>query len=143
MLSHENIRIPERGNQYSTNEANFESFPLYCRRFLHWFKSGADGQTYTSRYVGSLVADFHRTLLKGGIFFYPPTASNPEGKLRLLYEANPIAFVCEQAGGIASDGRRRIMEIEPDSVHQRTPLAVGSPYEMGVYLEYAGKEKGL
>jgi fructose-1,6-bisphosphatase I len=142
LLSHANIRIPERGNQYSTNEANFESFPLYCRRFLHWFKSGADGRTYTSRYVGSLVADFHRTLLKGGIFFYPPTASSPSGKLRLMYEANPIAFVCEQAGGTASDGSRRIMEIQPDSVHQRTPLAVGSPYEMGMYLDYAKKDMG-
>lgn len=141
MLSHKDIRIPERGNQYSTNEANFESFPLYCRRFLHWFKSGADGRPYTSRYVGSLVADFHRTLLKGGIFFYPPSAANPAGKLRLLYEANPIAFVCEQAGGIASDGGARIMEIQPQSVHQRTPLAVGSPYEMGLYLDYAKKEK--
>jgi fructose-1,6-bisphosphatase I len=141
MLSHPNIRIPERGSQYSTNEANFESFPLYCRRFLNWFKSGSDGRAYTSRYVGSLVADFHRTLLKGGIFFYPPTAASPKGKLRLLYEANPMAFVCEQAGGIASDGYRRIMDILPESVHQRTPLAVGSPYEMGLYLDYAKKEK--
>jgi fructose-1,6-bisphosphatase I len=142
MLSHPNIRIPERGNHYSVNEANCESFPLYCRRFLHWFKSGADGQAYTSRYVGSLVADFHRTLLKGGIFFYPPTAASPTGKLRLLYEANPIAFVAEQAGGVASDGHRRIMEIAPASVHQRTPLAVGSPYEMGVFHDYARKENG-
>jgi fructose-1,6-bisphosphatase I len=142
VLSHPNIRIPERGNQYSVNEANFESFPVYCRRFLHWFKSGADGRTYTSRYVGSLVADFHRTLLKGGIFFYPPTATSPSGKLRLLYEANPIAFLCEQAGGVASDGHRRIMEIVPESVHQRTPLAVGSTYEMNILHDYAKKHPG-
>ncbi len=141
VLSHPNIRIPERGSQYSVNESNFESFPVYCRRFLHWFKSGSDGRTYTSRYVGSLVADFHRTLLKGGIFFYPPTATSPSGKLRLLYEANPIAFVCEQAGGVASDGHQRIMEIAPESVHQRTPLAVGSPYELGIYCDFASKEK--
>lgn len=143
ILSHPNIRIPERGAQYSVNESNFESFPVYCRRFLHWFKSGADGQPYTSRYVGSLVADFHRTLLKGGIFFYPPTASSPSGKLRLLYEANPIAFVAEQAGGVASDGHRRILEIPPESVHQRTPLAVGSPYELGVFHDFARKENGV
>jgi fructose-1,6-bisphosphatase I len=141
-LSHPNIRIPERGSQYSVNESNFESFPVYCRRFLHWFKSGADGHPYTSRYVGSLVADFHRTLLKGGIFFYPPTASSPSGKLRLLYEANPIAFVAEQAGGVASDGHRRILEIPPESVHQRTPLAVGSPFEMGIFHQFARKENG-
>jgi fructose-1,6-bisphosphatase I len=139
VLSHPNIRIPQRGAQYSVNESQADTFPPYCRRFLHWFKSGADGHSYTSRYAGSLVADFHRTLLKGGIFLYPATASNPTGKLRLLYEANPIAFVCEQAGGLASDGRRRILDIPPESLHQRTPLAVGSPDEMKLFLEYAKK----
>lgn len=141
ILSHPNIRIPERGAQYSVNESNSESFPMYSRQFLYWFRSGADGTSYTSRYVGSLVADFHRTLLKGGIFLYPPTAKNPQGKLRLLYEANPIAMVAEQAGGVASDGYNRIMEIKPSSLHQRTPLSVGSPHEMKMYHEYANKEK--
>jgi fructose-1,6-bisphosphatase I len=139
ILSHPNIRIPQRGAQYSVNESNADSFPAYCRRFLHWFRSGADGVSYTSRYVGSLVADFHRTLLKGGIFLYPPTAKNPEGKLRLLYEANPIAFVAEQAGGVASNGFQRILEIAPSDLHQRTPLAVGSPHEMKLFHDFAQK----
>jgi fructose-1,6-bisphosphatase I len=139
ILSHPNIRFPERGSQFSVNESNADSFPAYCRKYLHWFKSGADGVTYTSRYVGSLVADFHRTLLKGGIFLYPPTAKNPEGKLRLLYEANPIAFVAEQAGGQASDGFNRILEIAPNDLHQRTPLFVGSPFEMQKFHEFATK----
>jgi fructose-1,6-bisphosphatase I len=77
-----------------------------------------------------MVADVHRTLLKGGVFLYPPTAENPGGKLRLLYEANPIAFLIEQAGGVATDGRRRVLDIQPESIHQRTPLLIGSPVEM-------------
>ena len=93
-------------------------------------RSGAAGRTYSSRYIGSLVADFHRTLLKGGIFLYPPTKSHPKGKLRLLYEANPIAFLAEQAGGLATDGTQRILDIQPDSLHQRTPLIVGSREEV-------------
>ena len=88
------------------------------------------GRQYTSRYIGSLVADFHRTLLKGGIFLYPPTHDHPQGKLRLLYEANPIAFIAEQAGGMATDGRRRILEVEPREIHQRVPLMVGGRTEM-------------
>jgi fructose-1,6-bisphosphatase I len=142
LLSHPNIKIPQRGHQYSVNESNLDSFPAYCRRFLHWFRSGADGTTYTSRYVGSLVADFHRTLLKGGIFLYPPTAKNPNGKLRLLYEANPIAFVAEQAGGVASNGHSRILELTPESLHQRTPLIVGSPFEMNMLHDYQKRDKG-
>lgn len=130
VLSHPNLAMPKRGNIYSVNEANADSFPPYCRRFLHWLKSGEDGVVYSSRYIGSLVADFHRTLLKGGIFLYPPTARYPQGKLRLLYEANPIAFLAEQAGGVACDGHRRILEIQPENLHQRTPLFVGSPYEV-------------
>ncbi len=137
VLSHPNIRMPERGALYSVNEANADSFPEYCRRFLHWLKSGRDGTVYSSRYIGSLVADFHRTLLKGGIFLYPPTARYPNGKLRLLYEANPIAMLAEQAGGRATDGENRILEIEPTELHQRTPLMVGSPYEMERLHEFA------
>jgi fructose-1,6-bisphosphatase I len=114
----------------SCNEANSDSFPDPYRRLLAVLRSGETGRTYSSRYVGSLVADFHRTLLKGGIFLYPPTRSHPGGKLRLLYEANPIAFLAEQAGGKAIDGTRRILEIRPTSLHQRTPLAVGSNEEI-------------
>lgn len=111
ILSHPNITMPQRGNLYSVNEANADSFPPYCRRFLHWLKSADDGTHYSSRYIGSLVADFHRTLLRGGIFLYPPTASYTDGKLRLLYEANPIAMLAEQAGGMATDGCHRILEM--------------------------------
>ncbi len=104
VLSHENMRMPSQGSYYSVNEANERSFPDSYRAYLERLRSGELGQTYSSRYIGSLVADFHRTLLKGGIFLYPPTSSHPEGKLRLLYEANPIAFIAEQAGGVATNG---------------------------------------
>ncbi len=130
VLSHPNIRMPDRGNLYSVNEANADNFPSYCNRFLHWLKSGEGGTTYSSRYIGSLVADFHRTMLKGGIFMYPPTAHYPDGKLRLMYEANPIAMLAEQSGGMASNGHGRIVEIVPEALHQRTPLFVGSKHEM-------------
>jgi fructose-1,6-bisphosphatase I len=130
LLSHEQMTMPERGAIYSCNEANAESFPPAYQRYLHHLRSGAAGRTYSSRYLGSLVADFHRTLLKGGIFLYPPTSSHPRGKLRLLYEANPIAFLAEQAGGLATNGTQRILDIQPDSLHQRTPLIVGSREEV-------------
>ncbi len=139
VLSHPNIRMPERGALYSVNEANADSFPEYCRRFLHWLKSSPDDKLYSSRYIGSLVADFHRTILKGGIFMYPPTAQYPQGKLRLLYEANPIAWLAEQAGGMASSGEGDILAIEPSGLHQRTPLYVGSGFEMQKLLEFAGR----
>jgi fructose-1,6-bisphosphatase I len=130
LMSHEDIKMPQHGSLYSCNEANSESFPPAYQEFLHHLRSGAAGRAYSSRYIGSLVADFHRTLLKGGIFLYPPTSSHPKGKLRLLYEANPIAFLAEQAGGQATDGARRILDIQPDSLHQRTPLIVGSREEV-------------
>ncbi len=136
VLSHENIRMPERGNIYSVNEANAGQFPEGYRAYLASLHAGVNGRRYTSRYVGSLVADFHRTLLKGGIFLYPPTTDYPGGKLRLLYEANPLAFIAEQAGGIALDGERRILEIQPDTIHQRTPLVVGSKEEMESFKSF-------
>ncbi len=98
-------------------------------------REGKAGRVYSSRYVGSLVADFHRTLVKGGIFLYPPTGRYGEGKLRLMYEANPIAFLAEQSGGVATDGHRRILEIQPTSLHQRTPFAVGSRKESALLTE--------
>jgi len=135
VLSHENIRIPPHGNLYSVNEANVDTFPEPYRRFLALLRSGQTGRTYSMRYIGSLVSDFHRTLLKGGVFLYPPTRQFPNGKLRLLYEANPIAFIAEQAGGAASDGQHRILSIPPASLHQRTPLLVGSWAEMDLLME--------
>jgi fructose-1,6-bisphosphatase I len=130
LMSHENMKMPPKGTNYSCNEANAESFPPAYQKYLHHLRGGGAGRAYSSRYIGSLVADFHRTLLKGGIFLYPPTKSHPQGKLRLLYEGNPIAFLAEQAGGLATDGQRRIVEIQPTSLHQRTPLLVGSREEM-------------
>jgi fructose-1,6-bisphosphatase I len=135
MLSHEGITMPPRGNTYSVNEANSDSFPEGYRRYLAHLRSGQAGRTYSSRYVGSLVADFHRTLLKGGVFLYPPTKTYPEGKLRLLYEANPIAFLAERAGGRATDGRQNIRDITPTSLHQRCPLLVGSREDMDLLME--------
>jgi fructose-1,6-bisphosphatase I len=133
VLSHDQIRMPEKGNIYSVNEAYSESFPEPYQRYLARLRSGALGRAYSSRYIGSLVADFHRTLLKGGIFLYPPTRTHPDGKLRLLYEANPMAFIAEQAGGRAIDGQGRILEIQPRDIHQRTPLVLGSQAEVGAF----------
>jgi len=130
VLSHENIRMPREGTIYSVNEAYADSFPEPYQCFLGRLRQGKLGRRYTSRYIGSLVADFHRTLLKGGIFMYPPTATHPNGKLRLLYEANPIAFIAEQAGGQATDGLDRILDIQPREIHQRVPLVVGGQAEM-------------
>ena len=130
LMSHEQMTMPASGNQYSCNEGNYNNFPPAYQRFLSHLRSGGLGREYSSRYIGSLVADFHRILLKGGIFLYPPTRSHAQGKLRLLYEGNPIAFLAEQAGGIATDGSGRILDIVPTSLHQRTPLLVGSCEEM-------------
>src|SRR5438067_9822032 len=125
VISQPQIRMPAGGAIYSVNEANADSFPEPYRRFLARLRAGDTGRIYSSRYIGSLVADFHRTLLKGGVFLYPPTRHYPQGKLRLLYEANPIAFLAEQAGGVATDGRRPILDVEPTGLHQRCPLLVG------------------
>ncbi len=130
VLSGEHLRMPEQGGYYSANEANAGSWPAEYRAFLETVRSGGLGREYSSRYVGSLVADFHRTLLKGGIFLYPPTAKAPQGKLRLLYEANPLAFLAEQAGGLATTGSGRILELRPEGIHQRTPFCFGSRHEM-------------
>ncbi|HHY0339592.1 TPA: class 1 fructose-bisphosphatase [Vibrio cholerae] len=127
-LSHENMRIPENGKIYSINEGNYIRFPTGVKKYIKYCQENVpeDGRPYTSRYIGSLVADFHRNLLKGGIYLYPSTQSHPNGKLRLLYECNPMAFLIEQAGGLASDGARRIMDIKPTELHQRVPFFVGS-----------------
>jgi fructose-1,6-bisphosphatase I len=134
-LSHEDIRCPKKGNIYSINEGNATLWTDGVRRWDEHVKSvdKADGRPYTHRYVGSLVADAHRTLLKGGIFAYPADTKSPKGKLRLLYEANPIAFVFEAAGGRATDGTRRILDIVPDAIHQRTPLVIGSPDDVDTF----------
>ncbi len=128
LLSHENIRIPKKGDIYSVNEGYYERWDDNMKRFINYLKAEdkATGRPYKLRYVGTLVADFHRTLLYGGIFMYPGDKKNPEGKLRLIYEAAPLAYVVEKAGGRASDGFRNILDIEPTNLHQRTPLFIGS-----------------
>lgn len=127
-LSHPTIATPRSGRIYSINEGYYNTFPNGIKRYIDYCKEEAPstGRPYSARYIGSLVSDFHRNLLAGGIYIYPSTKSNPEGKLRLLYECNPIAFLAEQAGGKASTGVQRILEIKPTSVHQRVPLVVGS-----------------
>ncbi|WP_413702104.1 class 1 fructose-bisphosphatase [Psychromonas sp. KJ10-10] len=127
-LSHENMQIPDNGSIYSINEGNYLKFPLGVKKYLKYCQEidPPTNRPYTSRYIGSLVSDFHRNLLKGGIYMYPSTASAPKGKLRLLYECNPMAFLMEQAGGIALDGEKRIMEINPTELHQRIPFFCGS-----------------
>ena len=127
VLSHENIRMPEQGKYYSANEANRETFPPEYGEYLDRLRSGALGVSYSSRYIGSMVADVHRTLMKGGVFLYPPTKDHPDGKLRLLYEANPVAFLIEQAGGVATSGKQRILDIAPESIHQRTSAGLRQP----------------
>ncbi len=127
-LSHPDMKCPESGFIYSINEGNYARFPEGVKQYIKHcqVEDDATGRPYSSRYIGSLVADLHRNLIKGGIFIYPSTAKSPEGKLRLLYECNPLAFIVEQAGGKASDGQRRILELMPTSLHQRTPLFIGS-----------------
>lgn len=128
-MSHRSMMTPEDGKIYSINEGNYIRFPEGVKKYLKYCQElDADtNRPYSSRYIGSLVADFHRNLLKGGIFIYPSTAANPSGKLRLLYECNPVAFLAEQAGGKATDGLgNRIMEIKPEKLHQRVPFFTGS-----------------
>ena len=136
-LSHANIRMPKDGKIYSVNEGNKADFPAGLNRYIDWCQQidKASNRPYSSRYIGSMVADLHRNLLKGGIFIYPMTSKKPEGKLRLLYECNPMAFIIEQAGGRATNGYgKRVREIVPTQLHQRTPILIGSE-NMVVQLE--------
>jgi len=127
----EKMQMPEQGPYYSTNEANATSWPAVYREYLAMLLRGElGGKAYSARYIGSLVADFHRTILKGGVFLYPPTEKTPKGKLRLLYEANPLAMIAEQAGGAAVNGPTRILDLQAEKIHERTPLIVGSKREV-------------
>ena len=129
LLSHPQIKTPDRGRIFSVNSGYYHAFDEGLRAYLDWLQE-YDPETnrpVKTRYIGSFVSDFHRNLLKGGIYMYPATESNPEGKLRLMYEANPMAFIVEQAGGMATTGSKRILEVTPHKLHQRTPLFIGSP----------------
>ena len=139
LLSHPNIKIPEKGKIYSVNEAYFNFWDESTQKLVSFFKDSTHKPNYSLRYIGSMVADVHRTLIYGGIFMYPKDKKDPkkpQGKLRLLYEANPMAFIVEQAGGMAVDGRQRILEVVPEDLHQRVPLFIGSPYEVNKVLEF-------
>ncbi len=127
-LSHENIQIPSQGKIYSINEGQYLKFPMGVKKYIKYCQEEdkTTQRPYTSRYIGSLVSDFHRNMLKGGIYIYPKATNYPNGKLRLLYEGNPMAFLAEQAGGLASDGFQRILDIKPTELHQRIPLFIGS-----------------
>ncbi|MBU1010495.1 MAG: class 1 fructose-bisphosphatase [Bacteroidetes bacterium] len=128
ILSHPKMTIGDVGGIYSINEANYIYFPEGVKRYIKYCQEDdpASGRPYTTRYIGSLVSDFHRNLLRGGIYIYPGTRKNPQGKLRLMYECVPVAFLAEQAGGKASDGFRRILDLHPEHIHQRSPLFIGS-----------------
>ena len=138
LLSHENIQIPKRGKIYSVNEGNYRWWHDGMKKYVKYLQEEdkATSRPYSGRYIGSMVADIHRTLLYGGIFMYPGDTKHPDGKLRLMYEANPMAFILEQAGGRASNGVERILDVQPVSLHQRTPLFVGSEEDVKICEEF-------
>ena len=151
-LSQPDIRCPSRGNCYSINESNYSRWTPELQNWVRWVKGDPNGPPpaatsgfstpYGARYVGSLVADAHRTLIKGGIFAYPADAKSQSGKLRLLYEANPMSFLFEQAGGAGTNGTQRILDIVPDSLHQRTPLVIGSREDVGAFAHFMSAAQG-
>ncbi len=140
-LSHPNMKTPQNGNVYSVNEGNYLHFPDGVKKFIKYCQEEDKESTrpYSSRYIGSGVADIHRNLITGGIYIYPTTTKSPKGKLRLLYECNPLAFIIEQAGGKASTGSKRIMDIDLKELHQRTPLFIGSANMVNVALDFMKK----
>lgn len=140
-LSHPDMKIPVQGHIYSVNEGNYLKFPQGVKDYIKYCQEEdpATKRPYTSRYIGSMVADIHRNLLLGGVFIYPQTAVQPKGKLRLMYECNPIAFIIEQAGGKATTGAERILEIVPEELHQRIPAILGSTEMVDKVLEFMNK----
>ena len=140
-LSNPNIRCPDGGKIYSVNHGNFWQYEEGVRRYINVCqkKEKSDGGPYTQRYIGSMVADVHRNLIKGGIFMYPPTSDKPKGKLRLLYECNPLAYIIEKAGGKATNGSQRILDVKPTELHQRSPLFIGSMQMMEELETYIGQ----
>jgi fructose-1,6-bisphosphatase I len=143
LLSHENIRCPQRGRTYSANVARIGDWHSNIRRFIARLTQAdpASGRPYTLRYSGALVGDVHRSLIEGGIYFYPPDPSHPEGKLRLVYECAPLAALVEMAGGRASDGRQRILDIPAENIHQRVPLVIGSVEDVALYEAFLRGEE--
>lgn len=142
LLSHEDISCPHRGNCFSVNLGRRHQWPQGVQRFVDYLTEGdkTTGRPYSLRYSGALVADLHRSLIEGGIYFYPPDRDHKDGKLRLVYECNPLAFLVEQAGGNASDGKRRILDLQPESIHQRVPLVIGSSEDVILYEKFLAGE---
>ncbi len=140
-LSHPNMQIPKVAKTYSINEGNYVHFPEGVKKYIKYCQEEDDAtnRPYSSRYIGSGVADIHRNLITGGIYIYPTTSKSPKGKLRLLYECNPLAFIVEQAGGKATDGTKRILDLEIKELHQRTPLFLGSSDMVDLACEYMKK----
>lgn len=138
LLSHENIRIPKKGKIYSMNEGNFHNWDNGMQNYITYLKQEdkATGRPYSMRYIGTMVGDAHRTLLYGGIFAYPGDKKNPDGKLRLMYECNPMAYIIEQAGGRSSDGSKSVLQVQPTSLHQHTPVILGSEEDVKLCEEF-------
>lgn len=126
-LSHPDIKIPKDGKIYSINDGNYDRFESGVQQYVDYCRNSTVKEAYSARYIGSMVSDFHRNLLKGGIFMYPASSDAPKGKLRLMFESNPMAFITEQAGGKATTGAERILDLEPTEIHQRNPVFMGSP----------------
>ena len=143
LLSQENIKTPKKGKIYSINEGNYLYWHPGLKKYIKWLQEEdkTSERPYTSRYIGSMVADIHRNLLYGGIFMYPADSRNPNGKLRLMYECNPMSLIVEAAGGRASNGKKRLLEIKPDSLHQRTPIFIGSEQNVKMVEEFMAKEE--
>ncbi len=142
LLSHENIQVPKKGKIYSINEGNSNDWSNEMKNYINYLKeeNKADSRPYSLRYIGSLVGDFHRTLLYGGIFCYPADKKNKNGKLRLMYEGNPMSMIIENAGGKCSNGKMSILEIQPTSLHERTPLFLGSKEDIEILEKFLQKE---
>ena len=138
ILSERRVQMPDHGAIYSINEGSYNSWDLGLKKYVKYCQEEDNdtGRPYSARYIGSMVADIHRTLIKGGIFIYPHSKKYPSGKLRLMYECNPLSFIIEQAGGMASNGQKRIMEIQPEAIHQRTPIYIGSKENVTKVIDF-------
>lgn len=143
ILSHRDIQIPKKSKIYSINEGNYLYWHPGLKKYIKYLQDEdkATNRPYSSRYIGSMVADIHRNLLYGGIFMYPADSRNPNGKLRLMYECNPMAFIIEQAGGRATDGKQRILDIQPEKLHQRVPIFIGSEEDVKMVEKFMAKEE--
>lgn len=145
ILSDDDFEMPDHGTIYSINEGSYNSWSDGLKKYIKYCQKEdpENGRPYSARYIGSMVADVHRTLVKGGIFIYPSSKVYPNGKLRLMYECNPLSYIIEQAGGIATNGEKRILELQPEAIHERTPIYIGSPQNVEEAMQFLSKEEEL